>query len=51
MAHVQRGMRSLNISQRTNQNSAQISTQIAMLAAWLIENPQLPEEEPSVRVT
>lgn len=47
MAHVQRGMRTLNISARTNQNSAQISTQIAMLAAWLIENPQLPDEEPS----
>ena len=48
MAHVQRGMRSLNISNHQNQNTSQTSTQIAMLAAWLIENPQEPGEEPNV---
>jgi len=47
MAHVRRGMRSLNIDSNQNRTTNQISTQIAMLAAWLIENPQEPGEEPN----
>ena len=47
MAHVQRGMRRLNINANGSQTSGQVSTQIAMLASWLIENPQEPGEEPN----